>query len=283
MEDLRHEVNVQGIGATISPIAPESAPVELAYKEWRESDERKAAKKISNVAFVLSASGLVAGTIIAASSVDRSAVGSYAIHAVPLALGIFIVLISITSVLFFRFRYNYRKSNFLDDWRREKIYDAIRALEPEDVKQLILLNQRRMDQYHQMTLTQAAIAWRSSQMAMTAGMFVLVASAAVAIGASLDTTSKVVIGSLGAIGSALSGYVAATFLRARSQSLAQLNYYFRQPLATSYLLTAERLAHKIPENDPMILEVWRTLITQIAGHAFISAPNPIGGSTVAPE
>ena len=118
---------------------------------------------------------------------------------------------------------------------------------------------------------------------MTAGLLVLVASVGIALGASSGAVSQAVIGGLGAIGSAIAGYVTATFLKARSESLSQLNYYFQQPLATSYLLTAERLADKCPSDDPAYAAMWNALISQIAAHAFgsIAAPPQVHANQVA--
>jgi hypothetical protein len=97
---------------------------------------------------------------------------------------------------------------------------------------------------------------------------------AVALTASSNGASQAVIGGLSGVGSALSGYIAATFLQARRESLSQLNHYFRQPLATSYLLTAERLADKVSASDAAQGDVWKELVGQIAGHAFDSIPDP---------
>ena len=192
----------------------------------------------------------------------------------PLITGGTLALISAGLVAIFWWRYSTGKSEFLEDWRRERIYKAIDGIKPDDVRQLIVLNQRRMDQYHQMTLSQAAVAWRSSQLAMTAGLLVLIAGVVVALVAASSATAQVVIGGLAGIGSALSGYVAATFLQARRQSLSQLNYYFHQPLTTSYLLTAERLADKLDGNDATTHQMWNDLVTRIADHAFDTPQDP---------
>ena len=48
-----------------------------------------------------------------------------------------------------------------------------------------------------------------------------------------------------AIGSVVAGFISNTYLRVYERTLVQLNFYFQQPLVTSYVLTAERLADKM--------------------------------------
>jgi hypothetical protein len=60
-----------------------------------------------------------------------------------------------------------------------------------------------------------------------------------------DAASQVTVGALTAIGSALSGDIAATYLRIYERAQQQQNFYFEEPLISSYLLAAERLADKL--------------------------------------
>ncbi len=243
------------------------------YARWRVSEERANARENRVRCLGMGVVALAIALTIAATAVSRSAGGTYRLHAVPLAGAAALGALGGFLVLYSWIHYASVKNDFLDDYRRERIYEAIDGIEPPDVRQLIILNQRRMDQYHQMTLAQAADAWRSSQLAMTAGLVVLVAGITVALADSTGTASTVVIGALTGIGSALSGYVAGTFLRARRQSLRQLNFYFHQPLATSYLLTAERITEKIPDPHAKV-EVWKILAGQIAMRAFDAQSDP---------
>jgi CHASE3 domain sensor protein len=105
-------------------------------------------------------------------------------------------------------------------------------------------NQLLIDRYHQLTTQQAATSYRNSQIAMAAGLALLVIGAVVAI----NTTSgsaQLVVGGLTALGTALSAYLGATFIRTYERALLQMNYYFGQPLVTSYILEAERLSGKL--------------------------------------
>lgn len=60
-----------------------------------------------------------------------------------------------------------------------------------------------------------------------------------------NSNAKLGIAGLTAVGAALSGYIARTYLRVYGRAQDQLNFYFREPLIMSYLLNAERLAEKL--------------------------------------
>lgn len=103
-------------------------------------------------------------------------------------------------------------------------------------------------QYHDMVKRQANSAHRSTQVAMFTCLVVLVAGAAVAIRSSTIST-QVVVGGLAALGGTLSAYLSATFMATYNKTLAQLNFFFGQPLVNSYLLTAERLSHTLSDSQ----------------------------------
>jgi hypothetical protein len=116
---------------------------------------------------------------------------------------------------------------------------------------LIKANRQQMEAYDVLARSQAQTAFRNSQLAMGLGLLVLLSGAVVAIGTP-DTTARITTASLSAIGGILSGFIARTFLRTYHASLDQLNYYFQQPLVTSYLLSAERLIRSMSraQRDP---------------------------------
>jgi hypothetical protein len=72
-------------------------------------------------------------------------------------------------------------------------------------------------------------------------LLVLVGGSIVAIAAQ-DETTKITTAALTAIGGAIAGYIGRTFLKTYERALDQLNFYFEQPLITSYVLTVERIA-----------------------------------------
>ena len=75
---------------------------------------------------------------------------------------------------------------------------------------LIRYNRDQMALYHQIATTQARVAGRNSQMAITIGFLALVAGSIVAI-ISNDVTTKLITGSLAALGGIFSGYIAERF------------------------------------------------------------------------
>jgi hypothetical protein len=132
---------------------------------------------------------------------------------------------------------------------------------------LINLNRQQVTVYHDITTRQAQIAARNSQVAMSIGFLILVAGAIFAIRTN-DDTSKLIVGALASIGSIMSGYIGRTFLTAQQRAMEQLYKYWKQPLSTSYLLNAERLAKEVSEvdsRDQMLIDV----IAQILNVALL--------------
>lgn len=131
---------------------------------------------------------------------------------------------------------------------REVVAESTNELDDaKDLVALIKANRRQMSAYDVLAQAQANTAFRNSQLAMAAGLLVLVGGAIVAISAP-ELATKVATASLTAIGGALSGFIARTFLQTYSSAVRQLNFYFQQPLITSYLLTAQRLISELSNN-----------------------------------
>jgi hypothetical protein len=135
-------------------------------------------------------------------------------------------------------------------------------LEEETKLPVLLRNNRdQMYLYHQIATTQARVAGRNSQAAMAIGFLALVAGSVVAI-ASDNVTTKLIIGGLAALGGVFSGYIARTFLVAQDQAITQLYKYWEQPLTTSYILAAERVAAAFDEKTTKEQELGK-LIDQL--------------------
>jgi hypothetical protein len=136
-----------------------------------------------------------------------------------------------------------------------------------DLQSLIVLNRTQMQIYHKLATDQAKYAARNSRRAMIVGFLLLIVGGVVALRAT-DATSKAVVGALAGIGSLLSGYIGRTFLRAEDRAMDQLNYYFQQPLVTSYMLAAERLTLKLTETKRD--NVLTTVVNQVLAAAHAS-------------
>lgn len=121
-----------------------------------------------------------------------------------------------------------------------------RWLSDPDLQNLLLVNRTQLNVYQDIATKDAKAASRNSRFAMIIGFLILLVGSAIAI-RTPNSTSKIVVGALASLGSLLSGYIGQTFLKAQAQAMKQLNYYFRQPLVASYLLSAERIALKLED------------------------------------
>jgi hypothetical protein len=132
---------------------------------------------------------------------------------------------------------------------REAVAEAVEELaDAKDLAALIRANRKQMEAYDVLARGQASSAFRNSQVAMGAGLLVLLLGAVIAIGTD-NTVSKITTASLTALGGALSGFIARTFLQTYRQALRQLNFYFQQPLINSYLLSAQRLINEMTKGE----------------------------------
>ncbi|KJL45705.1 hypothetical protein RS82_00067 [Microbacterium trichothecenolyticum] len=114
---------------------------------------------------------------------------------------------------------------------------------------LLQLNRREMQKYHDLTTEQATVSFRHSQRAMIGGFIVVVGCIIIVTIPAIPTETKLIVGSVGVISTILSGYITNTFLKSHAASVAQLNRFFTQPLISSYLLTAERVALQLEPSE----------------------------------
>jgi len=120
--------------------------------------------------------------------------------------------------------------------------------DPNDLLGLIRLNRKQIDAYDALARSQAEASYRASQLAMTAGLLLVGTGVAVIIVADSSAT-KYAAALVTAAGAATGGYISRTFITVHQNATKQLNYYFQQPLAQSYLLSAERLTDRLPETQ----------------------------------
>jgi len=143
---------------------------------------------------------------------------------------------------------------------------------------LMKANRRQMSAYDVIARYQAQSSYRNNQIAMAIGLAILITGAAVAITVQ-DDTAKIVTASLTAIGATVSGYISKTFLQTYNTTLRQLNYYFEQPLISSYILTAQRLADSVPKGSP---EMYAQLVNGIIGQLIRPSQSPVSAPATAP-
>jgi len=118
---------------------------------------------------------------------------------------------------------------------------------PNDLMGFIRVNRKQMDAYDALARSQAQTSYQASLAAMGIGLLVLGAGIAVVISSHTDAT-KYAAAIITASGAAVSGFIANTFINVYRHASKQLNFYFRQPLVQSYLLSAERIAGLMPDS-----------------------------------
>lgn len=127
-------------------------------------------------------------------------------------------------------------------------------------------NQKRIEEYNKIAWSQARGSYRNSQIAMSIGLALLVAGVITTIRQS-QTSAQLVVGGLTGLGSAVSAYLGATFIRIYNEAVNQMNYYYGQPLVTSYLLEAERMSKALEKLDTRDKVMERVIDATLAGAA----------------
>lgn len=133
----------------------------------------------------------------------------------------------------------------------------------------------RLDQYHDDAQSQGRRAFNAAMIAMWVGFLVTAGCGAVAVFLATTNTGAVVVGGLGAVSAALSGYVARTHLRAYEAVSGQLQGYFSQPVEASRYLSAERAIHVSGLSE----EARRDLMKALVSAMVAPPPRDSGSST----
>jgi hypothetical protein len=144
---------------------------------------------------------------------------------------------------------------------RAEYYEHLEQVEREEVDreiynltgtgrlvELIQANQKQMVNYDSIVRSQARTSYRANLWAMTAGLVLIATGMAVATFAD-STSTKYAAAIITAVGTATGGYISRTFLTVQRGAAEQMNYYFQQQLAQSYLLTAERVVSQMPSES----------------------------------
>ncbi|MDJ0377002.1 hypothetical protein [Cryobacterium sp. PH31-L1] len=140
---------------------------------------------------------------------------------------------------------------------------------------LLHLNRTEMERYHHLTIEQAARSFRHSQVAMYLGFGLLALCILIVVWPSTSVQTKFTVAALGLVSTTVSGYITQTFLKSHTASVAQLNRFFNQPLVSSYLLTAERLALGLDDsarNDALVLVIAEALNAAHTERQLTDAP-----------
>jgi hypothetical protein len=227
----------QAAGATAAMEAAAVSAVARSNEAWGSSSERVRARVVYVLAILLTYGFAALVWVVLHYSEDLELTfRGKVITAAAFVLGGFVVAAGgamyMTSA---RGRFEQRLASARAEQALEQLTSAM------ELKDLLQINRKQMQAYDALARGQAASSYRVAQIAITVGLLVLVGGSIVAIAAQ-DETTKITTAALTASGGAIAGYIGRTFLRTYERALEQLNFYFEQPLVTSYILTAERVS-----------------------------------------
>jgi hypothetical protein len=236
-----------------------------AYSEWRKTDDYKKNRQLQMRLLIAALAVLIATacgsfTLIVFIGASWRAWSLVVFSGLIIELGLlcsFALLLRNQNIAFRSFRYSYRpdaarqsstKQAGAGAPGKDQVPVPEKWLSDPDLQNLLLVNRTQLNLYQEIATKDAKAASRNSRFAIGIGFIILVVGAVVAV-RTPSSTSKIVVAALASLGSVLSGYIGQTFLRAQADAMKQLNYYFRQPLVASYLLSAERIALKLNDEN----------------------------------
>ncbi|MFD9589916.1 hypothetical protein ACFWBM_35100 [Streptomyces sp. NPDC059980] len=179
---------------------------------------------------------------------------------------VILLLIVAASIPWFIARRTYMQNQNVTFAQRLEEERELHAQAMEKLKQaselatLMQLNQEQIDTYHRIVTGQADKSFKSSRIAMSLGMLLLVGAAVAGAWVPFEQV-RWFIGGLATLSTLLSGYLNRTYLTLYKESIGQLNRYFDQPVLNGYHLAAERIAGKLGEQHQD--EVRKQIITKI--------------------
>lgn len=138
-------------------------------------------------------------------------------------------------------------------------------------------SQKRLDYYHELGLVQSRRSFGYGLLAAGLGLVSAVICAVVAAQAG-SVTGAVAAGGLGAVVSALAGYVGATFMRAYLLASEQLRAYFSQAADSWRYLSSERLVQQMPAGVERDRAIAALAIAVAAPHAVRPEDLDAGGA-----
>lgn len=177
-----------------------------------------------------------------------------------------IIVVGVSVVFFAAYRRAAARDRFYaiqEVTARREADEALNELSgSSDLISLTRANRKQMDAYDALARSQAATSYRASQTAMMIGLAILATGVAVIIFSHSDAT-KYAAAIITAVGAATGGFIGRTFINVHLHAAQQMNYYFRQPLVQSYLLSAERLVSHMPVSNEKRVELFKTILTGI--------------------
>jgi hypothetical protein len=233
------------------------------YAQWEGSSARARARA---TLFVWSAIALV--FVLAAVALTVCVVTEQLILPVGGGCGGGLLLLAVAAFTKGTYAYAGTLAEFLDE--REQVTALTehslgqQTGRDKDLDELLRLNRTQMQAYQTLSRGQQRSAFRSSLIALFIGLGVLVGGVVVVVVVE-GSTSKLAVAGVTALGSALSSYIASTYLNLHREAARQLRFFSDQPIVTSYIYEAERLVGKLPTDERP--ETYRVVINDVLGLA----------------
>jgi hypothetical protein len=272
--DQPHPTNLQAHDSVAENPPPQIARPSAVKREWVGSkEEQKAKRDRTKLAFVTIVAFCV-GIPLFIIGWNSNGVLQYLGF-----IGIAFVATGLGSLFTFPFTVSKEKQKFDEKSELLKLAANVSsAVERVDdqltLPTLIRLNRAEMAEYHAIVKAQAQRAFRHSQASMIAGLVILLAGAVTVVVPEVPNQAKYAVAALTALGTAIAGFITRTFLRSHEMGVSQLNRFFRQPLVSSYLLTAERVALQLGGES---MNICLQKIVQQAINTADSAESDLGG------
>lgn len=209
----------------------------------KEQQDRKAIfGAVASITAAVSATAVLLADTKGEKQTASSVINTFVLAGV-IGIGIIILIVGVP---WFITRRTYMKNQNASIAEQLKTQQELRHEALEKLKKstelatLMELNQGQITRYHNIVTEQADKSFKSSRVAMSIGLFLIVCAA---VGGAYVPLEEVrwFIGALAAFSTVLTGYLTRTYLAMYKESIGQLNRYFDQPVLNSYYLTAERL------------------------------------------
>lgn len=225
-----------------------SSATPSSISSFRDSPELRKRRVVLNIGAVLGALSGIAVIILWMNVADQydSVDVSTGLWVASIATSVLFLVVVLTCYAFWASALGAYQDR-LDRERSERLRKERDAASPEaeaELTRLLSANRALLDDYQGPVRARARTSYTFGQMAIFVGLIVLLVGVVVTLVAN-EPSARIGVAGLSAVGATLSGYIAHTFLRVYERAQDQLNFYFREPLVTSYLLAAERLAEKL--------------------------------------
>jgi hypothetical protein len=207
----------------------------------RESVEKLRRKSLYSI-LALGVSGLGAATTAtlgarALTVHDRVAAVTFFVPAVVLAL---VAAAQLVVIFVYSDKIRIRELTIATE---EEAGELEHAGGKKNLGPFMAFSHRQMTRFECVAVGQAHAWHRASLLAAALGFVVLAAGAWVTV--TRDNLGDTVTGAvMTGVGTALSGFLSATFLRTFRETMEQMSYYYGQPSVNCYLLHAERLLER---------------------------------------